>query len=121
MNYFCTPNEQCPLEKSKLILETKECVESCSGTYKYDFKNICYTTCPQGTYYDYNQTGCLDKIPVGFYLNDTIKRTIDKCDIKCEKDCILDESTNKIFCKKCNEEKNYFKIENGIEKNGYYD
>ena len=121
LNYFCTPNEQCPLEKSKLILETKECVESCSGTYKYDFKNICYTTCPQGTYYDYNQTGCLDKIPVGFYLNDTIKRTIDKCDIKCEKDCILDESTNKIFCKKCNEEKNYFKIENGIEKNGYYD
>ena len=28
---------------------------------------------------------------------------------------------NKILCKECNKEKKYFKIENGLEKNGYYD
>ena len=64
-----------------------------------EYNNQCYKICPPGThnstnipyfcekdlfcekYYNYTQTGCLEYIPDGFYLNST--KTIDKCINKC--------------------------------------
>ena len=134
--YQCTEGEKCPKEfpnlivgekscvlncPSKLIIDKKECADECTGQYKYEFDNKCYTECPQGTYYNYTHTGCIDIIPEGYYMNDSLKRTIDKCDIKCENECILDESSKKVLCKACNNPKNYFKKEKDNAKDGYYD
>ena len=89
--------------KNKLIIEENKCIYNCSKSRdnKYEYNNICYKTCPNGThnapynnficqedlicenYYNYNHTECIDNIPEGFYLNNSIYKTIDKCDIKC--------------------------------------
>ena len=60
-------------------------------------------------YYNYAYDDCLDEVPKGFYCNDTIARTIDKCDIKC-RECTL-ESTNAKLCTKCNNENGYYEKE----------
>ena len=114
----CPDNYKKIIDKGKCINDCRNdsfyifqfentCLDKCPENYFANYDNVCVQNliCPQRTYYNYTQTGCIDSIPVGFYLNDSIKRTIDKCDIKCEKDCILDESANKILCKGCNEEK----------------
>ena len=119
--YHCTSDATCPSIRSKLIVDTNECVEECSGKYKFEYDNKCYNICPPGIYYNFTQTGCIDTIPAGYYLNDSLKMTINKCDIKCENECILDESTNIILCKACNNQENFFKKEDGEIKNGYYD
>ena len=119
--YFCTEEKKCPNTKSKLIVDTYECVEECINEFRFEFDNKCYTGCPPGTYYNYTQTGCIDTIPIGYYMNDSMKRTIDKCDIKCENECILDENNNNVICKVCNNEHNYYKKADGEEINGYYD
>ena len=119
--YHCTLDKVCPDYRSKLIVDKGECVEECIDEYKFEFDNKCYSECPIGTYYNYTQDGCIDNIPIGFYMNDSLKRTIDKCDIKCESECILDESINNILCKNCNNEISYYKKEVDNEKYGYYD
>ena len=80
-------------------------------------------------YYNYNHTICLEYIPEGFYLNDSIK-TIQKCNIKCNS-CIL-ESQKIELCVKCNINEGYypkFKDDSNINSfincynqspNGYY-
>ena len=114
--------EKCPEEKyTKWIVDKLECVEECKDEYRFDFDNICYSECPNGTFYNYNQDGCVDYIPIGYYLNNSVNRTIDKCDIKCENECILDEETNNVLCKSCNNKKHYYRKEDDEEKNGYYD
>ena len=137
--HHCTENDECPsdfpnkivnenkcVEKCiegkyiKLIVDKKECVEKCIDEYKFEFDNKCYKECPDGTYYNYTQDGCIDYIPPGYYLNDSLKRTIDKCDIKCENECTLDER-NIVICKECNNKMKYYKKEDEEEKNGYYD
>ena len=109
-NYYCTEDDQCPDEYPKLIVEKNECVESCIDEFKYEFDNKCYKSCPDGTFYNYSYTGCINTIPDGYYNNDTIKKTIEKCDIKCKK-CNL-ESTNNDLCISCNTEENYYLKEN---------
>jgi hypothetical protein len=39
--------------------------------------------CTNG-FYNYNKTSCIDTIPDGYYCNDTIQRTIDKCHDNCK-------------------------------------
>ena len=34
--------------------------------------------------YDYNQTECIDIIPEGFYINDSLFKTIDYCHKDCK-------------------------------------
>ena len=119
--YFCTEEKKCPNIRSKLIVDTYECVKECINKYRFEFDNKCYTGCPSGTYYNFTQTGCIDSIPIGYYLNDSIKKTINRCDIKCENECILDISTNNVICKGCNNEHFYYKKADDEEKNGYYD
>ena len=49
--YFCTQNEECPIEFSKLIPEKRKCIQSCiqDNYYQYEFNNTCYKSCPDGT------------------------------------------------------------------------
>ena len=103
----------------KIILNNNKCIDSCisDNRYRYEYNKICYEGCPNGTksvnylceeikcknnYYNYNQTECIDNIPIGYYLNDTYLRTIDKCDIKCES-CI-----NNQLCLSCNNKLQYY-------------
>ena len=65
-----------------------ECYEKCpSRTNPSEFSKRCENfTCE--SYYNYTQDGCIEEIPDGYYNNDSILRTIDKCHencVKCEK------------------------------------
>ena len=108
--YYCTEEGNCPEPYTKLIIEKNECIESCPDEFKFEFNNKCYKSCPDGTYYNYDYNGCIDTIPEGFYNNDEIKKTIDKCNIKCQK-CDL-QSTNNELCISCNNDQNYYLKEN---------
>ena len=130
--YHCTSQKKCPNEYNKLINNKNKCVETCKedSIYKFEYKNICYKSCPQGThnssnsnyiceedlvceyYYNYTRTGCLDIIPEGYYLNDSILKTIDKCDRKC-KNCSIESNLNNL-CISCNNKNNYYKKYNDI-------
>ena len=120
-NKICSEN--CFMnENNKIIYEKLECIDNCKNdnTYKFEYENICYEYCPNGTheysnnnlcekdlicpkYYNNNHTECIDYIPEGYYLNYT---TIYKCDIKCG-NCSL-ESIQKDLCISCNYIDNYF-------------
>ena len=43
--YHCTIDENCPSDRSKLIVDKNECVEACFGDYKFEIFNKCYTSC----------------------------------------------------------------------------
>jgi len=112
--------------ENRFIIEKNECIDQCykDDTYRFEYKFICYITCPKGThispfneflceddlicekYYNYTQTGCLEEIPSGFYLNDSVKKTIDKCDIQCEK--CSKNSLEKESCLSCNINEKYY-------------
>ena len=102
-------------------MDKNKCINSCSNdiTHIYQYENICYTSCPNGTllidnnkcikcnnYYNYEQNDCLNYIPLGYYLNDSIKKTIDKCNIKCN-NCSLDSELNNL-CISCNNSAGYY-------------
>ena len=116
--YYCTEEGNCPVPYTKLIIEKYECVESCPDEFKFDFNNKCYKSCPDGTYYNYDYNGCIDTIPQGFYNNDEIKKTIEKCNIKCQ-NCDL-QSTNNELCISCNKAQNYYLKENDNTNVGDY-
>jgi hypothetical protein len=121
VNYsdLCFDNSQ-----KKYIIEKNKCISECNNdiTYIYEYDNICYASCPNGThlidnnlcetdlvcdnYYNYEQNDCLDEIPLGYYLNDTSKKTIDKCYIRCN-NCSLDSMLNNL-CISCNNSAGYF-------------
>ena len=60
---FCTENETCYGIYDKLIIEKNECVNICQfdSIYKYEYNNICYNKCPNGTIYDENEKKCFDE------------------------------------------------------------
>ena len=49
-SYYCTPEEECPLEYSKLIYGEKQCVKDCSSLTKKnktkEYRKTCYQDCP---------------------------------------------------------------------------
>ena len=107
----------CSINTYKYILKKNICIKSClnDGDYQYEYNDICYPTCPNGTinynndklckslcpnYYDYENAFCIEEIPMGYYLNNTDLKTIDKCDIKCS-NCTL-ESMSLGLCVLCN-------------------
>ena len=47
-NNLCSDN--CFVENKKLIFDLRKCVLICTEEYKYDYKNICYSSCPEGTH-----------------------------------------------------------------------
>ena len=125
----------CDIENRIFIPEVEKCTEFCyhsETAYKYEYQRKCYTECPIRTkfysdiesceecrdYYDYNQTGCLDSIPDGYYNNDTTNKTIDICPIEC-KTCTSD-SINNNLCTSCNVDKYYYHILNDSLNTGSY-
>ena len=47
----CTLERKCPEEYNKLIPNKSKCIDKCKNdnTYKYEFNNTCYLSCPEGT------------------------------------------------------------------------
>ena len=125
-------------EKNKFIVEESRCIDECfhDSYYKYEFNNICYSSCPNGTrnsfnniyiceeglicniYYSYDHSKCLDSIPLGFYLNNTILKTLDKCIEKCS-NCSK-ESLSYDLCISCNNELNYYAKYNDSSNNNLF-
>ena len=121
---------------NKFIIEKAQCIDNCSNDdyYKYEYNNICYHLCPYGThkssyneyscedtlcnYYNYDLTGCLDNIPMGYYLKDIDLRTIDKCNIKCL-NCTY-ESNEIGLCASCNMNESYYPKYNDISNNNSF-
>ena len=67
--YFCTENNQCPIEVSLLIRDKGQCVDSCSkdNEYIYQFNYECFKKCPE----------------------DTVKNENNICEVKNKKKCYL--------------------------------
>ena len=86
--------KNCP-SKTKRKLETKTCEPF---------------NCTNNKYYNYEQTDCIEDIK-GYYINDSIAKTIDKCHIDCIecKGKWSDETTN---CTVCNDSKPYIYLGN---------
>jgi surface protein len=119
----------------KFTLDTGYCVDDCFSepVYKYEYDNICYSSCPLKTepesatshicveclhYYNYEQTDCISSIDDGYYLNDTTKKTIDKCPIQCSK--CSKESVDLDLCIECDSIHNYFnKYEDPLNNGGF--
>ena len=67
------------------------CFDKCpSKTRDMENNKICQNfSCPYGNknnefkYYDYDQNDCIDSVPEGYFCNDSIFNTIDKCHDKC--------------------------------------
>ena len=62
--YYCTERWSCPLKFNKLIIAKNKCIDKCQNDnkYIYEYNNICYENCPNGTYYDKTLDICLEII-----------------------------------------------------------
>ena len=80
----------------KIILEKEKCISSCleDENYLYEYNNICYRECPQGTYLLSGSDYKCDIDPEGYYLDSN-----SKYDSPIYKLCYQ-------ACKKCNKEGN---------------
>ena len=49
-NYQCTMKKECPMNKNKLLINRKVCIDKCihDDTYIYKYNNKCYQECPLG-------------------------------------------------------------------------
>ena len=141
------PNIYNEISKSEGIF--RDCSEECYGIGnqrpniskkiccpKFKFNHTCCDKCPKrmkatnndkmckqfncSNYYNYEQDGCINKIPEGYYCNDTKLKTIDKCNKVC-KTCNQSSTNNKANCLTCNENFPYFYFDNCLEscENGY--
>jgi len=123
-------------ERKCIPLEIEE-EENTVNCPKYIYNNTCYDKCPIRTqvssinenlcedlnctqFYDYNQSKCINKIPDGFFQNDTQYRTIDKCHPYC-KTCEAKGNNDNTNCKTCIPDK-FFDSGNCTSSciNGYY-
>ena len=74
-----------------------KCYDECPGRTKImNIKNQCINfECDNYQYYNYEQNGCINSIPEGYYMNDTKLKTINKCHESCKtcegdaKNCLL--------------------------------
>jgi surface protein len=83
LNNFTRKNcsELCSIKSYKYINEKNKCINNCQNddSYKYDYNDICYLSCPNGTYsfdhnqncislcehnFNYNRTECLETVPI---------------------------------------------------------
>ena len=115
-------SDTCFLQPAIVSINEKQCI-SCyklNISFQYRYNNECVQSCPKRTrinlynnyscidlhcqkYYNYNQTDCLEEMPKGYFLNDSVLKTIDKCNYnysgKCFSECINDINNNKLECK----------------------
>ena len=82
------------------MMKTKwYCYYECPGKTRIDENDpkICKRfNCNHPKYYNFEQNNC-DYLPIGYYVNDTIGRTIDKC----HEDCTNCYDKAKDISKKC--------------------
>ena len=62
-------------------------------------------------YYNYYQNKCIDEIPVGYYMNDSILKTIDKCNENC-KTCNESSTNISMNCLSCKDDKPFLYLGN---------
>ena len=127
----CFSNKQ-----NKFLIQDNKCIDNCTKDekYIYEYNYICYESCPKRTnvlpdnknlcidllceyknkYYNYSQMECLDDIPDRYYLNDSIEKTIDECDITCKR------CEDKSLCISCNNNDNYYPILNDTLNNNSF-
>ena len=98
-NYHCTSNNICP-DNYKKINEKNKCIDICQkdDTYKYDFNNTCYLSCPNGTYIESNGSYlCYEKLEVSTnkVSNDNVnKETEYNSHIEYRSDTSIDINTH---------------------------
>ena len=138
--YKCTDNDSCPDDFNKLIEKNKRCVNKCSNYNLYEYDNKCLDNCPnnthienniciedlnceiKGKYYNYEKTECIDNITPGYYCNDELLRTIEKCHVNC-KTCEQGGTNDDNNCLTCPDTgTKYFDLGNCLESctNGYF-
>ena len=132
----------CYWDKSRIAIPSKKL---CCKNVEYN--GFCYDKCPKRTrvfnnnqicqnfscpyeginrnriYYNYEQNDCIDKIPDGYFEDDKILKTIDKCHedcATCEKRATDSSHTNCLSCKE--DKKPYIYLGNCYGKclNGQY-
>ena len=99
------------------------CYYECPGKTRIDEDNpkICNKfNCDAPKYYNFEQNNC-DYLPIGYYVNDTIERTIDKCHEDCTK-CYDKENDISKKCLKCKNDNLYVYLGNCQEscRYGYF-
>ena len=114
--YFCLDVDACPINY-KLINSEKECIRNCKDINRYEYNNICYEECPlhwtsdsnnickldcagSGLFFNYEKTECINEIPEGYYLKDSVNKYIDKCHENCQT-CEIGPTENNNNCIKC--------------------
>ena len=116
----CTENSECPTN-FKLIEEKQLCIDNCSNyneNFKFEYNNRCYNSCPNETFYNYEQTKCISSIPDNYYLNDSEKRTINKCIDKCQ-NCSKESVSNNL-CILCKNSEGYYPKYNDLSNYSAY-
>ena len=125
---------KCFSSSRKLIIDLKYCDESCNDVYKFEYNNICYNECPEGTtsssdnyickeikdcknYSNLDKTECFDERPDGYYIFDEEKKLLDKCHQDC-KTCDKKEEELNTNCLECSNENYYFYYGNCYENCG---
>ena len=119
--YICVEN----LNK-KFVIEENKCIDNCNSddNYKFEYNNICYSTCPNGTHnssiYNYLCEEGIEADNIDTSENTVGESLVDEiiCDIKCNK-CSL-ESKNDGLCISCNYNGKYYpKLNDILNKNGF--
>ena len=124
-------SDKCYKENRTYIPSTKLCVCNCQTYNLFEYNSECINKCPKRTitlsnntcqdlncsfYYNFEQDDCIEEIPQGYYLNDSLLKTINKCNKEC-KTC-NNESTNYNLCISCNDDY-YPKINDNANINPY--
>ena len=126
----------------------RDCSDNCYGTNKkradvpdkllccpkVEYNGNCYDKCPPRTkvfsdnkcknftcdyYYNFEQNDCSNGALVGYYINDTELKTIDKCHEHC-KTCLKGPTGNKENCASCKEPLQYILLGNCYSSSKYY-
>ena len=122
-------SDDCFSPQAKLISESKICISDCNtegNTYKYEYKNKCYSSCPEGTsqspinqflciktlicehYYNIDKSQCFDTILEGYFLFDSQQKILDKCHDFC-KACNQKETEGNTNCLTCKDNYYFYK------------
>ena len=83
--HFCTKNNSCPENYNKLIIKKNKCINKCKNDdlYKYEYNNICYDKCPNGTitneliFMCYNETNKENDKIISNFQNQIMNGDID--------------------------------------------
>ena len=119
-NYICSY-----FYNQRFIKDELQCINNCTNDekYIYEYNNICYENCPNGTYnsygylcekyYTYNNNEYFEQVPEGYYIENELLKLIEKCDNKC-KNCTKDSVNDNNKCISCNKNDYYYPIKDSV-------